>query len=87
MRLESTDDDVESSSTDACKIVEPLMKKRISVLDTLIGDDKHEEDVSIQDEVKSYLQERLIKYKKDPLHWWKVNSNRFSHLEPLARSI
>jgi len=57
VQLASTDDNADYSSTaDACKKVEPPMKKRISVLDRLLGDDKQEDDVSVLDEVKSYLQ-------------------------------
>jgi len=85
VQLASTDNSANSSSSDAGKPMEPPMKKRISVLDRLLGDDKQDEDVSILDKVKSYLQERPIKCKEDPLCWWKMNGSRFSHLEPLAR--
>jgi len=47
VRLATTDNNAEYNSTDGCKIVEPPMKKWISVLDCLLGNDKQEEDVSI----------------------------------------
>ena len=85
VQLASTDNSADSSSIDAGKTMEPPMKKRISVLDHLLSDDKQDEDASTLDEVKSYLQEHPIKCKEDPLCWWKMNGSRFSHLEPLAR--
>ena len=72
------------STNDTTRSVEPPSKKR-SVLDRLLGEEKQDDEMSIQDEVKSYLQERPIKRKDDPLNWWKVNGSRFPHLESLAK--
>ena len=73
-----------STTNNAGQSVEPPSKKR-SVLDRLLGEEKQDDELSIQDEVKSYFQERLIKRKDDPLCWWKVNGSRFPHLENLAK--
>ena len=62
------------STNDTTRSVEPPSKKR-SVLDCLLGEEKQDDEMSIQDEVKSYLQECPIKRKDDPLNWWKVNSS------------
>ena len=72
------------SNDAAAESAEPPSKKR-SVLDRLLGEEKLDDESSIQDEVKSYLQERPIKRKDDPLSWWKVNGSRFPHLERLAK--
>ena len=50
------------STNDTTRSVEPPSKKR-SVLDCLLGEEKQDDEMSIQDEVKSYLQERPIKEK------------------------
>ena len=68
---------------------EPPVKKRPSVLDRLLGEDKDiEEDdeaVSTLEEIKMYFQERPIKRKEDPLFWWRGNASRFPHLAVLAQ--
>ena len=74
-----------NESTDAAaESAEPPSKKR-SVLDRLLGEEKLDDESSVQDEVKLYLQERPIKRKDDPLSWWKVNGSQFPHLERLAK--
>ena len=67
------------ATNDAAQSVEPPFKKR-SVQDRLLGEEKPDHELSIQDKVKSCLQEQPIKRKDDPLYWWKVNGNRFPHL-------
>ena len=49
-----------NESNDAAQSAEPPSKKR-SVLDRLLGEEKLDDESSVQDEVKSYLQERPIK--------------------------
>ena len=84
-----TNDSSDCSGTtisDGNKTSEPPVKRRMSVLDRLLGDEeKEEEDLSVLEEVKLYLQERPIKRREDPLCWWRVNGSRFPHLEILAR--
>ena len=84
-----TNDSSDSSGTtisDGNKTSEPPVKRRMSVLDRLLGDEeKEEEDLCVLEEVKLYLQERPIKRRKDPLCWWRVNGSRIPHLEILAR--
>ena len=57
---ESTGCNTTGATNDAAQSVEPPFKKR-SVLDRLLGEEKQDVELSIQDEVKSYLQERPIK--------------------------
>jgi len=63
---------------------EPPSKKR-SVLDRLLGEETLDDELSIEDEVKSFFQEHPIKQKDDPLCWWRVNGSRFPHLQHLAK--
>ena len=68
-----TNDSSDSSGTtisDGNKTSEPPVKRRMSVLDRLLGDEeKEEEDLCVLEEVKLYLQECPIKRREDPLCW------------------
>ena len=60
-----------NESNDAAQSVEPPSKKR-SVLDHLLDEEKQDDELSVQDEVKLYLQEHPIKQEDDPWSWQKV---------------
>jgi len=57
--------DTTESTGVAADTVEPPSKKQ-SVLDRLLGEEKQDDELSIEDEVKLYFQERPIKRKNDP---------------------
>ena len=84
-----TNDFSDSSSTitsDGSKAIKPLMKRRMSVLNRLLGaEEKEYKDLSVLEEVKSYFLECPIKQREDFLWWWRVNGSHFLHLETLAR--
>ena len=65
--VESIGCNTTGATNDAAQSVEPPFKKR-SVLDRLLGEEKQDDELSIQDEVKSYLQEWLTKRKDDALY-------------------
>jgi len=76
--------DTTESTGVAADTVEPPSKKQ-SVLDRLLGEEKQDDELSIEDEVKLYFQELPIKRKDDPFCWWRVNDSRFPHLQHLAK--
>lgn len=63
-------------------------KKQKTVSSYLEGDfsDEETERDSLEDELNQYLQEKVTrKGTRDPLLWWKLNSERFPHIAKLAR--
>ena len=74
-----------ATTSDGSKTNEPPIKRRMSVLDCLLGDEeKEDKDLSVLEEVK-YFQERPIKQREDSLCLWRVNGSHFPRLDTLTR--
>ena len=67
----------------------PVTKKRkkVTVLDKLLGPEKEEESLTADEELEQYLVEKTVKRKSNPLSWWRENDKRFPQLSKVARCL
>ena len=65
--------------------VPPIKKKKLSLLDHLLGEDVDvDKSSSVTEEVALFFQECLTKCHENPFAWWLGNANRFPNFAVLA---